>query len=60
MSVTVGRLRPCPILDFKFVALSHNTCAAQPGDLCWRLNGRLKTGRAVNRQASVARFESEA
>lgn len=25
MAVTVGRLRPCPILDFRFVALSHNT-----------------------------------
>jgi aspartate-semialdehyde dehydrogenase len=25
MAVTVGRLRPCPVLDFKFVCLSHNT-----------------------------------
>lgn len=25
MSVTVGRLRPCPIFDGRFVALSHNT-----------------------------------
>jgi aspartate-semialdehyde dehydrogenase len=25
MAVTIGRLRPCPLFDFKFVALSHNT-----------------------------------
>lgn len=31
MSVTVGRLRPCPILDFKFVALSHNTLRGAAG-----------------------------
>jgi aspartate-semialdehyde dehydrogenase len=24
MAVTVGRLRECPVLDFRFVALSHN------------------------------------
>ena len=24
MALTVGRLRPCPIMDFRFVALSHN------------------------------------
>ncbi len=31
MAVTVGRLRPCPILDFKFVALSHNTLRGAAG-----------------------------
>ncbi len=25
MAVTVGRLRPCPVFDIRFVALSHNT-----------------------------------
>ena len=25
MTVTVGRLRPCPLFDYKFVALGHNT-----------------------------------
>jgi len=25
MAVVIGRLRSCPLLDFKFVALSHNT-----------------------------------
>lgn len=31
MSVTVGRLRPCPILDWRFVALSHNTIRGGAG-----------------------------
>jgi aspartate-semialdehyde dehydrogenase len=25
MATTVGRLRPCPILDYKFVLVGHNT-----------------------------------
>ncbi len=31
MAVTVGRLRPCPILDYKFVVLSHNTVRGAAG-----------------------------
>ena len=31
MAVSVGRLRPCPLLDFKFVALSHNTVRGAAG-----------------------------
>ncbi len=31
MAVTVGRLRPCPILGWKFVALSHNTIRGAAG-----------------------------
>ncbi len=31
MAATVGRLRPCPILDYKFVALSHNTLRGAAG-----------------------------
>jgi aspartate-semialdehyde dehydrogenase len=31
MAVTVGRLRPCPILDVKFVCLSHNTLRGAAG-----------------------------
>ncbi len=31
MSVSVGRLRDCPVLDFKFVALSHNTVRGAAG-----------------------------
>ncbi len=31
MAVSVGRLRRCPILDFKFVILSHNTIRGAAG-----------------------------
>jgi len=31
MAVTIGRLRPCPVLDFKFVVLSHNTIRGAAG-----------------------------
>ncbi|HKT79453.1 MAG TPA: aspartate-semialdehyde dehydrogenase [Vicinamibacterales bacterium] len=31
MSVTVGRLRPCPLFDYKFVALGHNTIRGAAG-----------------------------
>ncbi len=31
MATTIGRLRPCPILDYKFVALSHNTLRGAAG-----------------------------
>ena len=31
MTVFVGRLRPCPVLDYKFVALGHNTVRGAAG-----------------------------
>ena len=31
MAATIGRLRPCPVLDFKFVVLSHNTIRGAAG-----------------------------
>jgi aspartate-semialdehyde dehydrogenase len=31
MAVSVGRLRPCPVLDWKFVALGHNTVRGAAG-----------------------------
>ena len=31
MAVTIGRLRPCALLDFKFIALSHNTIRGAAG-----------------------------
>jgi aspartate-semialdehyde dehydrogenase len=31
MTVSVGRLRPCPVLDYKFVCLSHNTLRGAAG-----------------------------
>lgn len=46
MAVTVGRLRPCTLLDFRFVVLGHNTvrgaagAAVQIGELL-KAEGRL-------------------
>ena len=31
MTVTVGRLRPCSVLDYKFIALGHNTIRGAAG-----------------------------
>jgi aspartate-semialdehyde dehydrogenase len=31
MTVTVGRLRPCAVLDYKLVALGHNTVRGAAG-----------------------------
>jgi aspartate-semialdehyde dehydrogenase len=31
MVVSVGRLRRCPVFDFKFVALGHNTIRGAAG-----------------------------
>jgi aspartate-semialdehyde dehydrogenase len=31
MIVTIGRLRPCPVLDYKFIALGHNTIRGAAG-----------------------------
>jgi aspartate-semialdehyde dehydrogenase len=31
MAVFVGRVRPCPVLDFKFVAMGHNTIRGAAG-----------------------------
>lgn len=39
MATSIGRLRPCPILDYKFVALSHNTIRGAAG--CSILNAEL-------------------
>jgi aspartate-semialdehyde dehydrogenase len=39
MTTTVGRLRPCPILGYKFAALAHNTIRGAAG--CSILNAEL-------------------
>ena len=31
MAVSVGRLRPCPLFDYKFIALGHNTIRGAAG-----------------------------
>jgi aspartate-semialdehyde dehydrogenase len=39
MATVVGRLRECPVLQFKYVALSHNTIRGAAGAAL--LNGEL-------------------
>ncbi len=43
MAVTTGRLRPCPILDFRMVALVHNTIRGAAGAAI--LNAELLSAR---------------
>jgi len=43
MTVSVGRLRPCPILDYRFVALVHNTIRGAAGGVI--LNAELMVAR---------------
>jgi aspartate-semialdehyde dehydrogenase len=31
MTVSVGRLRPCSLFDYKFIALGHNTIRGAAG-----------------------------
>ena len=31
MTVSIGRLRPCPVLDYKYIALGHNTIRGAAG-----------------------------
>jgi aspartate-semialdehyde dehydrogenase len=31
MTATVGRLRACPVLDYKFVVMAHNTVRGAAG-----------------------------
>lgn len=47
MSVTVGRLMPETVLDFRFVVLSHNTIrgADRRGDLKCRIANRYRATR---------------
>lgn len=39
MAVSIGRLRPCPLFDWKFIVLSHNTIRGAAG--CAILNAEL-------------------
>ena len=39
MAVSIGRLQPCPLLDYKFTLLSHNTLRGAAG--CALLNAEL-------------------
>ena len=45
MAVSVGRLRPCPLLDLRFVALSHNTVRGAAGAAILNAELLVATGR---------------
>jgi len=49
MAVSVGRLRPCPLFDFRFVALVHNTLRGAAG-------GALLVGELALSRGLVAGF----
>jgi aspartate-semialdehyde dehydrogenase len=51
MTVSIGRLRPCPVLGYKFVALGHNTVRGAAGAAV--LNAELMVAEGV--LASTAR-----
>ena len=51
MAAVVGRVRPCPLLDFKFVVLSHNT-------LRGAARGALLVGELAVKQGLVAHAEA--
>jgi aspartate-semialdehyde dehydrogenase len=59
MAATVGRLRPCPLLDWKFVVLSHNTIRGAAGaavlnaEVLARL-GKLDPLKTVGSRGSLA------
>ena len=45
MGVTLGRLRPCPVLDYRFICLSHNTLRGAAGAAL--LNAELAYARGL-------------
>jgi aspartate-semialdehyde dehydrogenase len=44
MTVTVGRVRRCPVLDIKFVALGHNTVRGAAGAAILNAELMMATG----------------
>ncbi len=54
MSTSIGRLRPCPLFGYKFVALSHNTIRGAAG--CAILNAELLVAKGF---LDVARLRDE-
>jgi aspartate-semialdehyde dehydrogenase len=59
MAVTVGRLRPCGVLDWKFTALSHNTIRGAAGATILNAEllaslGKLEPGRWSGEPAAAA------
>ena len=51
MAAFVGRLRPCPVLDYKFVVLSHNTIRGAAGAAV--LNAELMHAKGCSTDAMI-------
>ena len=54
MTVSVGRVRPCEVLDVKFIALSHNTIRGAAGGAVLNAELLVKQGYLKPKQARVA------
>jgi aspartate-semialdehyde dehydrogenase len=54
MSTTVGRLRPCSLLDWKFTVLSHNTIRGAAGAALLNAELLMQMGKLQNVRATVA------
>jgi aspartate-semialdehyde dehydrogenase len=54
MSATVGRLRPCSLLDWKFTVLSHNTIRGAAGAALLNAELLMQMGKLQNVRATVA------
>lgn len=54
MTVSIGRIRPCPVLDFKFVALVHNTVRGAAGGAVLNAELLIQQGYLKHRRAQVA------
>jgi aspartate-semialdehyde dehydrogenase len=54
MTTTIGRLRECPVLDYKFVALSHNTIRGAAGGAILNAELLVAQGYVQDMPASLA------
>jgi aspartate-semialdehyde dehydrogenase len=52
MTVVVGRVRPCPVLDFKIEVLSHNTVRGAAGGTLLNAELLASRGRLVHRSTA--------
>jgi aspartate-semialdehyde dehydrogenase len=52
MTVVVGRVRPCPVLDFKLEVLSHNTVRGAAGGTLLNAELLVARGRIARRKAA--------
>ena len=54
MTVSVGRIRPCPVLGIKFIALVHNTVRGAAGGAVLNAELLIHQGYLKHREARVA------